>query len=49
MDPANLARDSATDPVKDAWVVELYSKAMGAANDNDRQAAVAYLSVRGKK
>ena len=45
----SLARDSATDPVKDAWVVELYSKALGAANDNDRQAALAYLSVRGKK
>ena len=44
-----LAHEGATDPVKDAWVIELYAKAMTAANDNDRQAALAYLSVRAKK
>lgn len=39
-----LARKGATDPVKDAWIIALYDKAMASATDNDRQAAMAYLS-----
>ena len=45
-----LARDAAHDTkdVKDQWVVDLYSKAYAAADDNDRQAAAAYLDERRK-
>ncbi len=41
-----LARKGATDPVKDAWIIALYDKAMASASDDDRQAALAYLSDR---
>ena len=44
-----LAHDSVTDPVKDGWVLDLYNKATNASSDNDRQASMAYLSLRGKK
>ncbi|MDE2365292.1 MAG: sel1 repeat family protein [Hyphomicrobiales bacterium] len=38
-----LARESASDPVGDRWIVDLYDKAMKEAADNDKQAALAYL------
>lgn len=38
-----LARDSAGSAPDEKWIVDLYDKAMSQANDNDRQAAVAYL------
>jgi uncharacterized protein len=44
-----LARESANDPVADHWIVDLYDKAMREANDNDRQAALAYLESYLKK
>ena len=44
-----MARESVTDTAKDSWVIDLYGKATSAANDNDRQAAMAYLNLRGKK
>ena len=44
-----LAHDSLADPTRDAWVDDLYNKANVSANDNDKQAATAYLSMRGKK
>ena len=44
-----LARESASDPAGDHWIVDLYDKAMGQANDNDRQAALAYLESYLKK
>ncbi len=43
-----LARDAA-DPVKDAWIVDLHGKAFGAASDNDRQAALAFLEQHMKR
>ena len=44
-----LARESATDPAADHWIVDLYEKAMSAASDNDKQAALAYLEGYLKK
>ena len=41
-----LARKGAVDPVKDGWIITLYDKAMASASDNDRQAAMTYLSDR---
>ncbi len=38
-----LARESALDPAKDGWIVDLYDKAMRAASENDRQSALASL------
>lgn len=45
-----LARDSVRDAkeVKDQWVLDLYSKAFSQADDNDRQAALAYLDEHRK-
>ncbi len=37
-----LAREAA-DPVKDAWIEDLYAKAFGAASDSDRKNALAML------
>ena len=45
----SMAREAATDPARDGWVIDLYNKAKAASNDNDWQAATAYLSTRGKK
>lgn len=42
-----LAKTAAQGP-KDEWVRELYGKDWGAASDDDRQVATAYLSARGK-
>lgn len=44
-----LARDAASS-AKDKWIVDLHDKAFAAANDNDRQAALAYLEqhMRGR-
>lgn len=44
-----LARESANDPVVDRWIVDLYDNAMREANDNDKQAALAYLEGYLKK
>ena len=44
-----LARESASDPATDHWIVDLYEKAMSAASDNDKQAALAYLEGYLKK
>jgi TPR repeat protein len=38
-----LARESALDPSKDGWIVDLYDKAMASANEGDRQAALVTL------
>jgi hypothetical protein len=38
-----LARESAIDVDKDAWIIDLYDTAMASANDEDRQVALAYL------
>lgn len=38
-----LARESASDPAKDRWMIELYEKAMMQASEADRQAALASL------
>lgn len=45
-----LARDAVHDAkeAKDQWVLDLYSKAFSQADDNDRQAALAYLDERRK-
>jgi hypothetical protein len=42
-----LAKTAAQGP-KDEWVRDLYGKDWGAASDDDRQVATAYLSARGK-
>ena len=38
-----LAHDGVTDKVKDQWILDLYSRAMNAASENDRQIASVYL------
>jgi hypothetical protein len=38
-----LAREAAIDSKKDKWIIELYDKAVAAANDQDRNEALAYL------
>jgi uncharacterized protein len=38
-----LAREAAIDSKKDKWIIDLYDKAVAAANDRDRQDALAYL------
>jgi TPR repeat protein len=38
-----LAREAAVDSTKDKWIIDLYDKAVAAANDRDRQGALAYL------
>jgi TPR repeat protein len=43
-----LAKESATDP-KDAWIVELYAKAMASASEADRQVASLYLEDRHRR
>ncbi len=45
-----LARDAARDTKdpKDQWVIDLYTAAFAVADDNDRQASVAYLDERRK-
>ncbi len=44
-----IARESTAQIKEDAWVGELYEKAIAAASDNDRQAAATYLGNRMKK
>ena len=44
----SLAHDGVADKLKDRWIVDLYNKAMSAASDADRQAAVADLDDHGK-
>jgi uncharacterized protein len=39
-----LARDAAISGKKDQWVVDLYSRAAAAANDNDKQMAALYVA-----
>lgn len=39
-----LARESAGDRKTEHWIVDLYENAMATASDNDRQAALAFLS-----
>lgn len=38
-----LARESALDTARDGWIIDLYDKAMAAASETDRQAALASL------
>lgn len=38
-----VAREATLDSKKDQWIVDLYEKAMAAANDEDRQGALVYL------
>lgn len=38
-----LAREAAADSKKDKWIIDLYDKAVAAANPEDRQDALAYL------
>jgi uncharacterized protein len=38
-----LAREAAIDSKKDKWIIDLYDKAVAAANDGDRQDALAFL------
>ena len=45
----SLARDGVTDKVKDGWILDLYSRAMGAATDADRQVASLYLEDHGRR
>jgi TPR repeat protein len=44
-----LAREAALNSKKDQWIVDLYEKAMAAANDTDRQVAVVYVEDHLKK
>lgn len=44
----SLAKDGVTDKTHDAWIVDLYSRAMGAATDSDRQVASLYLEDHGR-
>jgi hypothetical protein len=45
----SLAHDGVTDKVRDQWILDLYSKAMSAASDDDRQIASVYLDERLKR
>ena len=45
----SLARDGVTDKAKDGWILDLYSRAMGAATDADRQVASLYLEDHGRR
>ncbi len=45
----SLAKDGVTDKTRDAWIVDLYSRAMGAATEADRQVASLYLEDHGKR
>jgi TPR repeat protein len=38
-----LAREAASDAKKDQWIIDLYDRAMAAANKEDRQIALVYL------
>ena len=44
----SLAKDGITDKARDAWIVDLYSRAMGAATEADRQVASLYIEDHGK-
>ena len=44
----SLAKDGVTDKTHDAWIIDLYSRAMGAATDADRQVASLYLEDHGR-
>ena len=44
-----LARESATDPGKDRWMIDLYDHAIAQASESDRQAALASLESWLKK
>ena len=44
----SLAKDGVTDKTRDAWIVDLYSRAMGAATDSDRQVASLYIEDHGR-
>ena len=43
-----LAKESATDS-KDAWIVDLYNKALSTASDADREVATLYVEDRHKR
>jgi TPR repeat protein len=45
----SLAHDGITDKVKDQWILDLYSKAMSAASDADRQIASMFLDDRSRR
>ena len=45
----SMARDGVTDKTKDAWILDLYARAQGAATDADRQVASLYLEDHGKR
>jgi TPR repeat protein len=44
-----LARDTAAGSKKDQWIVDLYATAMAAANDEDREVALAYVEGHQKR
>ena len=44
----SLAKDGVIDKSRDAWIVDLYSRAMEAATDADRQVAALYLEDHGR-
>ena len=44
----SLAKDGVTDKARDAWILDLYGRAMGAATESDRQVASLYLEDHGK-
>ena len=45
----SLARDGVSDKAKEAWILDLYSQAMNAATEADRQVASLYLEDHGKR
>lgn len=44
-----LARDAAAGSKKDQWIIDLYDTAMAAANDEDREVALAYVEGHQKQ
>ncbi len=44
----SLAKDGISDKARDAWIVDLYSRAMSAATEADRQVASLYLEDHGR-
>ena len=45
----SMARDGVTDKAREAWILDLYARAMGVATDADRQVASLYLEDHGKR
>lgn len=45
----SLAKDGVADKSRDGWILDLYSQAMNAATDTDRQVASLYIEDHGKR